>query len=86
MSVWLQTIGVRRLARARSLATRRGHVDKPLPGPPAPLKSASTMNAQTDTAFEDLRAEFDLLGDWEERYRYVIDLGRTLEPLSQDEH
>ena len=30
-------------------------------------------------------AEFDLLGDWEERYRYVIDLGRDLAPLSDAE-
>jgi cysteine desulfuration protein SufE len=34
---------------------------------------------------EDLAAEFDLLGDWEERYRYVIDLGRELAPLSESE-
>jgi cysteine desulfuration protein SufE len=34
---------------------------------------------------EDLSAEFDLVGDWEERYRYVIDLGRELEPLSNAE-
>ena len=37
-------------------------------------------------ALEELEAEFELLGDWEERYRYVIDLGRTLAPLSEDEH
>jgi cysteine desulfuration protein SufE len=43
------------------------------------------MNAQTDTAFDELKAEFDLLGDWEERYRHVIDLGRTLSPLSEAE-
>lgn len=36
-------------------------------------------------ALDDLAAEFDLLGDWEERYRHVIDLGRTLAPLSEDE-
>ncbi len=36
-------------------------------------------------ALEDLAAEFELLGDWEERYRYVIDLGRTLAPLADDE-
>jgi len=35
---------------------------------------------------DDLAGEFDLLGDWEERYRYVIDLGRALEPLSEAEH
>ena len=36
-------------------------------------------------ALDDLAAEFDLLGDWEERYRYVIELGRDLEPLSDAE-
>ena len=42
-----------------------------------------------DTIQETLGAlayEFDVLGDWEERYRYVIDLGKTLEPLSAEEH
>jgi cysteine desulfuration protein SufE len=34
---------------------------------------------------EDLAAEFELLGDWEERYRYVIDLGRDLAPLTDAE-
>lgn len=33
----------------------------------------------------ELSAEFDVLGDWEERYRYVIDLGRDLAPLSDAE-
>lgn len=36
-------------------------------------------------ALDDLAAEFDLLGDWEEQYGYVIDLGRTLEPLTDAE-
>jgi cysteine desulfuration protein SufE len=35
--------------------------------------------------FEELKDEFDILGDWEERYRHVIDLGRGLEPLSDEE-
>jgi cysteine desulfuration protein SufE len=33
----------------------------------------------------ELAGEFDVLGDWEERYRYVIDLGRELAPLSDAE-
>jgi len=33
------------------------------------------VSAQT---FQDLEADFDLLDDWEERYRYIIELGRTL--------
>jgi cysteine desulfuration protein SufE len=38
-----------------------------------------------DAELQDLAAEFDLLGDWEERYRYIIELGRTLAPLSDAE-
>ena len=33
-----------------------------------------------------LADDFELLGDWEEQIQYVIDLGRTLEPLSEAEH
>jgi cysteine desulfuration protein SufE len=29
-------------------------------------------------------ADFELLDDWEDRYRYVIELGRTLEPLPDE--
>ena len=38
-----------------------------------------------DTDLEDLAGEFEVLGDWEERYRYVIDLGRDLAPLTDAE-
>jgi len=38
-----------------------------------------------DETLRDLTDEFEVLGDWEERYRYVIDLGRELEPLSDAE-
>ena len=47
---------------------------------------AHTSNETINETLDELRAEFELLGDWEERYRYVIDLGRTLAPLSDDEH
>ena len=36
-------------------------------------------------ALAELRDEFDLLGDWEERYRYVIELGKDLSPLTDAE-
>ena len=29
----------------------------------------------------DIIADFELLDDWEDRYRYIIDLGRRLDPL-----
>ena len=31
---------------------------------------------------EDITADFEVLDDWEDRYRYVIELGRGLEPLA----
>lgn len=33
------------------------------------------------TTLDDIRADFGLLDDWEDRYRYVIELGRKLAPL-----
>ena len=35
--------------------------------------------------FSQLRADFELLDDWEDKYRYLIDLGDELAPLSDDE-
>jgi cysteine desulfuration protein SufE len=43
------------------------------------------MTVPINEVLDDLIAEFDLLGDWDERYRYVIDLGRTLTPLNEAE-
>lgn len=33
--------------------------------------------------FQDLIDDFDFLDDWDDRYRYVIDLGKTLEPMPE---
>ncbi len=41
--------------------------------------------AGIDDALTELADEFELLGDWEERYRYVIELGKTLDPLTEAE-
>ncbi len=30
--------------------------------------------------FENIRADFEFLDDWDDRYKYLIDLGRTLAP------
>jgi cysteine desulfuration protein SufE len=38
-----------------------------------------------DAALADLEEAFEVLGDWEERYRYVIDLGRDLPTMSEGE-
>lgn len=34
-------------------------------------------------AFEDIAETFGFLDDWEDRYRYVIDLGRAMDPLEE---
>jgi cysteine desulfuration protein SufE len=47
-----------------------------MPASPSPI----------DAELDELTDEFELLGDWEERYRHVIDLGRQLEPLDEAEH
>lgn len=38
-----------------------------------------------EEALAELESEFDLLGDWEERFRYVLELGKSLAPLSDAE-
>ena len=38
-----------------------------------------------DQNIDKLKTTFELLPDWEERYRYIIDLGRKLEPLDDAE-
>ena len=35
---------------------------------------------------DEIRENFVLLDDWDDRYRYVIELGRTLEPMPETEH
>lgn len=43
------------------------------------------MSDPAQATLDDLLETFDLLEDWEERYRYVIDLGRELEALADEE-
>ncbi len=38
-----------------------------------------------ETELAELIEEFEFLGDWEERYRHVIDLGKSLKPLTDAE-
>ena len=47
-----------------------------------PIQRRMTAPAQTlDATLAELVEEFDLLGDWEGRIEYVIELGKDLEPL-----
>ncbi len=36
-----------------------------------------------DLSYDDLVENFEILDDWEERYRYVIELGKALPPLDE---
>src|ERR1700712_1930414 len=46
---------------------------------------AAPLTPSIEDDLAELAAEFEVLGDWEERYRYVIDLGRDLAPLTDAE-
>ena len=50
----------------------------------APMISTDAVPALTlDETLAELVEEFDLLGDWEGRIEYVIDLGKGLPPLPE---
>lgn len=38
------------------------------------------------SALAELFADFEVLDDWEDRYKHVIELGRGLEPLPERDH
>lgn len=38
------------------------------------------------TSLDEIVENFEFLDDWEDRYRYVIELGNELQPLADDEY
>jgi len=46
----------------------------------------STFSRIPLSAFDAIRDDFAFLDDWEDRYRYVIELGHGLEPLPPEAH
>jgi len=44
------------------------------------------MGRQSIMTIDEIRDNFALLDDWDDRYRYVIELGRTLTPMPEDDH
>jgi cysteine desulfuration protein SufE len=38
------------------------------------------------TTIDEIRDNFALLEEWDDRYRYVIELGRMLEPMTEELH
>lgn len=45
---------------------------------------AGAREDQGVIGIDEIIGNFDLLEEWEDRYRYLIELGRTLEPLSPE--
>jgi cysteine desulfuration protein SufE len=41
---------------------------------------------RTTMTIDEIRDNFELLEEWDDRYRYVIELGRTLKPLPEEGH
>lgn len=41
---------------------------------------------QAAMTIDEIRDNFELLEEWDDRYRYVIELGRTLEAMPEAEH
>jgi cysteine desulfuration protein SufE len=37
-------------------------------------------------SLDQIFSDFEVLDEWEDRYRYIIDLGRTLKPLAPELH
>src|SRR3954464_851916 len=52
--------------------------------PAIPYKGSEQMWAIM--TIDDIRDNFALLDDWDDLYRYVIELGRTLAPMPEEEH
>ena len=45
-----------------------------------------TTSTQAPASIDEILENFSFLDDWDDRYRYLIELGKTLEPLSGPEH
>lgn len=43
-----------------------------------------TTKIMTDSKIDSIISDFEFLDDWEDRYRYVIDLGKDLAPYPDD--
>lgn len=48
--------------------------------------NSGRVSTADNPALQDLVDTFEMLGDWEERYRYLIELGRKLPDMPEAEH
>ncbi len=73
-----------RLARKACFLTRQGcqKPREPVYERHNPICQLWWPELMTQT-IDDILSDFELFDDWEDRYRYLIDLGRRLEPLPE---
>jgi cysteine desulfuration protein SufE len=57
------------------------HSGRPPKARAGPSLSAGVRVSCSAMSIDDIRSDFALLDDWEDRYRYVIELGRSLPAL-----
>src|SRR6187399_3375861 len=50
------------------------------------LYMASMQRTRATMTIDEIRDNFELLEEWDDRYRYVIELGRMLDPMPEAEH
>jgi cysteine desulfuration protein SufE len=50
------------------------------------IRSDASRRTPELTSIDTIRSDFAFLDDWEDRYRYILELGRALEPLSEAAH
>eukprot|EP01035_Chromulina_nebulosa_P047311 gene47311-64124_t len=53
---------------------------------PAPPYIGLATQMRAAMTIDEIKENFSLLDDWDDRYRYVIELGRTLDPMPDAEH
>jgi cysteine desulfuration protein SufE len=46
-------------------------------------KSVPESGTRTDMTIDEITENFALLDEWDDRYRYLIELGRTLAPINE---
>ncbi len=54
--------------------------------PDTAANPAVTSDADWPPAVQEIVDNFDILDEWDDRYRYLIELGRTLAPMPDDAH
>src|SRR3984957_12808137 len=85
LTIFLAGKGLARRAVA-AIAVRRQPQMQPNPTGRRSWKGDPNSKDLPLTSVDAIRSDFAFLDDWEDRYRYVLELGRTLEPLSEAAH